>query len=144
MQFHQNEPNETSFTHSGAVVQFVSAQCTFCSIKTNQTKKEQKPSRVDFSRTGTGEPGNEVLHSQTSLSPASHTSSQICAHTHVGSNISVPYCFVKLRVTVVALEASQGLRRGHSVVSASSTMTVMPVHRSRICCREFLGKKQQN
>lgn len=24
-------------------------------------------------------------------------------HTHVGSNISVPYCFVKLRVTVVAL-----------------------------------------
>lgn len=25
------------------------------------------------------------------------------AHTHVGSNISVPYCFVKLRVTVVAL-----------------------------------------
>lgn len=25
------------------------------------------------------------------------------ARTHVGSNISVPYCFVKLRVTAVAL-----------------------------------------
>jgi len=28
-------------------------------------------------------------------------------------------------------------------VSESSTMTVMPVHRSRICCREFLGKKHR-
>lgn len=103
VQFHQDQPNKTSFTHSGAVVQFISAQCIFCSIKTNQPKKkEQKPSCVDFSRTGIGEPGNEVLHRQTSLSPASHTSSQICAHTR-RSNISVPYCFVKLRVTVVAL-----------------------------------------
>lgn len=76
----------------------------FCSLllllhkKRNKQKKttngnQRKPCHVDLSRTGIGEPENEVLHTQTSSSPASHTSSQLCTHTH-RSNTSVPYCFV--------------------------------------------------
>ena len=73
---------------------------------------------------------------------ASHSNSQIRRHTTKKNPMVSLYCFV-----TVPYEGSFGEQQKeawagvtHSVVSERSTMRMMPVHRRRTCCTEFLGK----